>query len=94
MLISDFSIGSANQDLEIIHDHLTDKLTGFSSPKLHLVTFDSPKEVTSMFSKMAKALKGHFHSYNTSNLKHSNSSTSSECKVSLHSYCSELASYF
>ena len=76
--------------MAIVHDHLTDKLTGFNSPKLHLVTFDSPKEITSMFSKMATTLNGHFHSYNTFNLKHpEDPSAASDCKVcaqSTHSY--------
>ena len=54
-----------DQDLSIIQDYLTDKLTGYNSPKLHLVAFDSSPKMCSDFSEMAQALKGHFHGYNT-----------------------------
>ena len=87
------SLISANQDLAIVHDHLMDKLTGFNSPKLHLVAFDSPKEITSMFSKIATTLKGHFHSYNTFNLKRPDSSTSLECKVCIQVHVATLVNW-
>ena len=70
-----------NQDLSLIHDYLTDKLTGHNSPKLHLVAFDASNEISGALSKMALALKGHFHSYNSSTSKSSDSSSEDEVRV-------------
>lgn len=53
----------------MIHDHLTDKLTGYESPKLHLVAFESTKQTNETFTWMATSLKGHFHIYNSINSK-------------------------
>ncbi len=39
-----------------------------------------------MFLKMATTLKGHFHGYNTFNLKRPDSSTPPDCKVCIQVY--------
>lgn len=67
-----------NQDLSLVHDHLTDKLAGYSSPKLHLVAFDTSQEISSALANMANTLKGHFHGYNSKS-----SDSSCEHQVSL-----------
>ena len=82
MVISYFnSSNRPNQDLSLVHDHLTDKLTGYNSPKLNLVAFDATQEISAAFANMANALKGHFHDYNSFNTKSSDSSC--EHKVNL-----------